>query len=47
MGLEVLAELREGLLVNVLGDDLQQCVSEQGHVGQQMGVAGTGTILSH
>ena len=44
---EAFAELREGLLVNVLGEHGQQCIANESDVGQQGGISGAGTILAH
>jgi len=46
-GVEVLAELREGVFLKVLGEDLQECVAKERHIGQQIGLARAGAIFSH
>lgn len=46
-GVEVLAELWEGLFLKVIGDDMEQRVADQRYVGQQVRIPGAGTIFSH
>jgi hypothetical protein len=46
-GVEVLAELWEGLFLKVLGENLQECITKKRQIGQQIGLAGAGTIFSH
>ena len=44
---EGFAELGEGLFLKVLGEDLQDNVAKECHIGQQIGLAGARAIFSH
>lgn len=43
----MLAQLWEGLFLNMCGQDLQEGVANERHIGQQIGIARTGAIFSH
>jgi hypothetical protein len=45
-GVEVFADFRQGSVGEVLGQQGQQCTSEQGQIGKEVGVARAGTVLA-
>jgi len=45
-GVEVFADFRQGSVGEVLGQQGQQGTSEQGQIGQEVGVARAGTVLA-
>ena len=47
MRCEAFAQFWEGLLLKVLGEQGQQCIANEGDIGQQAGIAGARTILAH
>jgi len=47
MGGEMFPDLWEGLFLKGLGKQVQQCTANERHIGQQIGVTGSGTILAH
>ena len=46
-GAEVLPEFREGLVLELIGQGVEQRVAKEGQIGQQVGVAGARAIFPH
>ena len=46
-GAELIAEFRQGLFLEVVGEDLEQRAANEGQIGQQIGVARARAIFSH
>ena len=46
-GAEVISQLREGLFAQKIGEGLQKRTTNQGEVGEQVGVAGARAVFPH
>jgi hypothetical protein len=47
MGCEAFPQLWKGLFLKVVGEQMEQRVANEGQIGEQLGMAGSGTIFSH
>jgi hypothetical protein len=46
-GMEMFTDLRQGMVGEVIGQQNQQGIANEGEVGEEMGVAAAGAVLAH